>query len=300
MTFNTSIENNIRKMKTECQEDFSTLDWAAISNFRYLSEDFIEEFSEKVVWKNICTSQKLSEDFINKFIDKVDLKIIISLHSNRLSEGFIKKLREENYEIFSTKKNIKKTSQVIYNASIENIIRKMKTECQEDFSTIDWAAISNFRYLSEDFIEEFSEYVVWKNICTSQKLSEDFINKFIDKVDLKIISIMQASHLSLDFIIRHKEKMNMNLIKKNKKIFCFENDLSSIIKENKSIPYFNEFLLGTKNYYDDLSYDYIVGMGAKVVKTYSPEKMWKSNEHEYYNERYNDYAYLEAKILRKI
>ena len=52
-----------------------------------LSEEFIREFQNEVVWDNISYFQTLSEDFIREFQDKVNWNFI-SIHQT-LSEGFI-------------------------------------------------------------------------------------------------------------------------------------------------------------------------------------------------------------------
>ena len=41
-----------------------------------LSESFIREFKDKVIWKYICDYQELSETFIDEFKDYVDRKQI--------------------------------------------------------------------------------------------------------------------------------------------------------------------------------------------------------------------------------
>ena len=49
----------------------SYADWGSISGFP-LTEDFIREFQDYVVWDYVSGNSKLSEDFIREFQDKVD------------------------------------------------------------------------------------------------------------------------------------------------------------------------------------------------------------------------------------
>lgn len=104
-----------------------------------------------------------------------------------------------------------------YNKSFEKMIRQMKYDNPWDFENLDWNAISVFKYLSEDFIEEFLDKLNMSSICTQQRLSEDFLRKFSDRIDYKAISNAQVYGLSYDFIFENKKKLLMPVIKQNKK-----------------------------------------------------------------------------------
>ena len=74
------------------QEFQDKVDWGYISMFQKLSEDFIREFQDKVYWYNISTYQKLSESFIRDFQDKVRW-YFISKHQ-KLSNEFIDEFKD--------------------------------------------------------------------------------------------------------------------------------------------------------------------------------------------------------------
>ncbi len=57
---NKMFENMIRQMKIDNPLDFETLDWTALSTFKYLSEEFMEEFLYKLNIKSLCTHQILT------------------------------------------------------------------------------------------------------------------------------------------------------------------------------------------------------------------------------------------------
>ena len=61
---------------------------------------------------------------------------------------------------------------------IINILKKFPQLKKNKY--INWKKISEYKYLSEDFIREFKDYVDWYNISLYQKLSEDFIREFKD------------------------------------------------------------------------------------------------------------------------
>lgn len=66
--------------------------WTLISAKQKLSEDFIREFRNKVYWRLVSTYQKLSEDFIHEFQDKVDW-LYISKYQ-KLSDEFIEEFKD--------------------------------------------------------------------------------------------------------------------------------------------------------------------------------------------------------------
>ena len=103
------------------------------------------------------------------------------------------------------------------NNSFERMIILMETDCPQDFYNLDWAAISCFRYLSEPFMERYYFRLKWSSLCTHQKLSEAFIRKFAKFVNYKVISNSQINNLSIDYIYENRLKLDMNVIKNNKR-----------------------------------------------------------------------------------
>jgi len=89
------IEYFIKNWESIDKKDiyFSEEQWKEISIYKYLSEEFIKEFKDKVYWRYISYYQKLSEEFIREFIDKVDWSRISS--SQKLSEEFIREFQNE-------------------------------------------------------------------------------------------------------------------------------------------------------------------------------------------------------------
>ena len=52
--------------------------WGNISKYRFLSEDLIREFEDKLNWMSIsCYQKNLSEEFIFEFKDRLEIKILI-------------------------------------------------------------------------------------------------------------------------------------------------------------------------------------------------------------------------------
>jgi len=85
------IEYFIKNWKNIEEEDisFSEDEWGKISIHRFLSEDFIERYKDKVDWDYISAYQKLSEEFIEKYENKVNWYRISRYQF--LSEEFIER-----------------------------------------------------------------------------------------------------------------------------------------------------------------------------------------------------------------
>ena len=56
-----------------------------MSWFQRMSEEFIEEFANRVNWYYVSTNQELSEEFIKKHADKLHIPLIFSCHLSKLS-----------------------------------------------------------------------------------------------------------------------------------------------------------------------------------------------------------------------
>ena len=67
--------------------------WEKISQHATLSEDFIREYQDKVLWWLITYNQELSEDFIREFQDYVDWYGICQYQN--ISEGFIREFQDK-------------------------------------------------------------------------------------------------------------------------------------------------------------------------------------------------------------
>jgi len=65
----------------------------------------------------------------------------------------------------------------------EEFIRQLQYTNFPEFLRLDWNCISRYNYLSETFLEEFSEYVNWIIVFDNQRLSETFKIKYISKAN---------------------------------------------------------------------------------------------------------------------
>jgi len=76
--------------------NFSEGQWRKISDYKYLSEEFIKEFKNEVNWNDISCCQKLSARFIDEFIDYMYYK---ELFRNIYKERFYQYTNSNIYTI---------------------------------------------------------------------------------------------------------------------------------------------------------------------------------------------------------
>ena len=143
--------------------------WARLSLCESLTEDFIQEFKDKVDWICISRYPHLSEDFIRKFADRVDWYYISAYQ--HLSENFIREFADRVAWDWIVK----------YQPLSEDFIREFKDK-------VNWNYISANQHLSEDFIREFADKVNWAWISAYQHLSKEFIEEFKDKIYMNFIA----------------------------------------------------------------------------------------------------------------
>ena len=185
--------NRLEFLNKELGTNYTSLDkinWAKISKYKKLSENFIREFQDNINWNYISAYQKLSENFIREFQDKINWRRIS--RCQKLSEDFIREFKDKvNWYCISKEQKLS-----------EDFIKKNQDK-------VEWGYISSYQKLSENFIREFQDKVSWRNIPIYQKLSEKFIREFQNEVDWYRITEYQK--LSENFI----KEFDLNIDKDN-------------------------------------------------------------------------------------
>lgn len=196
-------------------EYFGEMDWVTISSFKCLSIGFIERYSYLLDWKTLCSYQRFNIEFIKKYSKFMDKKSLMFSHS--------KILNETTFEWSSPL--IKQKRTYFENDVFECIIKIIQFDNPEEYLTLDWARISGYRYLSENFIDTHINMMNIKSICTVQRLTMNIVKKYASILDYACMSITQVNNIELEFIIENKDKFNMTKVKKN--INTFKNYVSS-------------------------------------------------------------------------
>ena len=113
-----------------------------------------------------------------------------------------------------------------------NYFEKKYNKNINKFFDNEWCEISQFQYLTEEFMDKYENKLDWFYISACQKLSEEFIEKYKNKLDWDYISSHQK--LSGEFIHKYKNKINWYCISKQNKINYLQYKVkNSIISSEK-------------------------------------------------------------------
>lgn len=222
----TTFEKMIMIIKNNDYNDYINLDWTTLSSFQ-LSEDFIEMNNGLLSWNVLSVQQTFTKSFIEKYFNKINFKALLNSKVNKDTCMAYPELmyaislkKNEDPVLKKKKKNNETTIKI--NHSFEYIIMFMELYFKDDFNSLDWNNISRMRYLSDDFMEKYSDNLNWNSICTNQIMTEKFIKKFIEKINFNIISSTVSNLISINFLFEYRNELNLTKIKnyyqKTKKI----------------------------------------------------------------------------------
>lgn len=144
------------------------LDWYGISMSKKLSEGFIREFKDNVVWSYISAYQKLSEDFIREFKNKVDW-FNISKHQ-KLSEDFTIEFKTYINEGCVEGNWSYKKDKTFFKEQVEST---GLYECYDDYF-IAYKGIRNDRYSNFNFQYRYMPGETYESFCDCSKEKNSF------------------------------------------------------------------------------------------------------------------------------
>ena len=169
------LENVKNKLSWEkyYAPEFDWGDWQFYLKY-YLTDEFIEEFKDKLNWLHLLTYQRVNEALLEKYIQYIDWTAATA--HQQLSEKFMDKYTDEITKhlcwcIISTHQKLS-----------EEFIKKHK-------NSLDWFLICKHQHLSEDFISKHTGKVNWNNVSRYQTLSEGFIKKYMKQLNISKILI---------------------------------------------------------------------------------------------------------------
>jgi hypothetical protein len=248
----------------------NNVNWDCIVKRQVLSEDFIREFKDEVNWIDISGRQILSESFIREFKEKLDWNQISYFQD--LSEDFI---REFIYNLSLNNICIRRYNQEYGNETLFSItfIRDYKNQ----FGKLIWDRILLAHCFKSDLIIEFKDYLNWNLLSKHFMFHEDFIEKYEDYFNWKKVSQYQI-RISEDFIRKHREKIDFNLLEKNK--------MRNLIKYY-SIGFIKEFApLFNQHYKYNMYSNRIQSWWKKII--YKPNNSGYKRSFDEFNQ-YNQY-----------
>ena len=141
-------------------------DWKKISSHAGLTENFMRDFHKELNWACISMYQMLSEDFIEEmreytsvYFYKIVEYQVLSINTIRTFQSELGENDNELWEHLSE-----------YQEFSEEILREFKNK-------VYWPAVTNLN-LSENFIREFRDYIDWEQMSLKRDLSHEFILEF--------------------------------------------------------------------------------------------------------------------------
>jgi hypothetical protein len=180
---NTAFETIINFIKETDYNEYINMDWNAISCYRYLSDDFMEEHYDLFDINVLCTYQRMSETFVYKHPELIRNKAFRTNQWINMSPIF-KDLYQNKYYLANPivykhpKFKNEKNSQLF-----EYYLNKLKERDVNNtiYPYLDFKAISGFRFLSFSFIEKHFDKLDTNVLILRQKIKN--FNHFTDNYE---------------------------------------------------------------------------------------------------------------------
>lgn len=215
------------------------VDFAVITTKQKFSENLIRKFFHKIPMYNLLTFQKVPIDILTALIDSKIPELISSTFwyaiwkNQNINVSFINRFkRYVDWNAISSNKDAlsielintfynelvwyEVTLHGIHESIIETFIHKM-----DIFS---WKNVAYFSQLSENFILKYEDKLEISTLFRSQQMSEPLmeylLQKITDQYELEEIwsHISLNQCLSLDFIQKYSNKLNLGFMIRNPRI----------------------------------------------------------------------------------
>ena len=172
------------------EEQLACADWEEISQQGDLSDEFIEQYADKLNWTALCYNQIISENILRKFKDKVNWETVCG--GQILSLEFIREMADyvDWYEISSQWQNMDEdflrefSDKIDWRIAVHCYLpEKFVLETRDRHK---WEGPSRDCDLSKEVIDRFAFQLDWNSVCFKQRLSEETMEKWKDLVDWKV------------------------------------------------------------------------------------------------------------------
>lgn len=201
-----------RNLTDDFIEEFQEkLNWDLLSQLHTLSRSFIKKYMNILNWKCVSMNKSLTDELIYIYKDKLDWRTI-SRYQN-LSENLIDKYNHLlNWENISMFQNLSTQSIIKYKNNL-NILKLLEYnkyfyKNKESHSIINWSSLNNTK-LSKNFINKYSNYLNIDNLIKNKSIK---ISKLINS---KITNSITYSQWQTIFQFRGKYCLRYSKIIKN-------------------------------------------------------------------------------------
>lgn len=164
----------------------SVTDWNAVGK-KPLTEEFIEEFKDRLNWRDISTYQKLSIEFLRKHVNDINWDDLVS---NRFYRD-----DPEVHRVFHSNINYMSmfNSMYVYTMPDDTIIEIMENRYFEDLAGGEenityaeayiWAMISKYCFLTSNILKKFANKIYWPIALKRGLMSLEDLNEYKTKYD---------------------------------------------------------------------------------------------------------------------
>lgn len=114
----------------------------------------------------------------------------------------------------------------VYEDSILEEVNTVTKSSYSSFKDIDWSEVSLSPDISEEFIEEYKDYLDWELVSSHITLNEDTIGKYGKYLDWNVISKYQV--LSPEFMEKYENKLDWEMISKHQPFVDLEKLVGSL------------------------------------------------------------------------
>lgn len=180
LAIQTSVFGTVEEIVTHVRnhpEDHKIFSWNWLLMNRTVPEEFIREFLHYFDWKVISKIPNLSDKFLYDFHDKIIWDLYLLYNDQRsFSPDLIIFLQMKGYMnqelidllLYGSEKYIAKEARILISKNSGHLF------------PWDWLIMN--RVISEDFIREFIEYFDWFSISRINYLSDQFLFDYHDKI----------------------------------------------------------------------------------------------------------------------
>jgi len=232
---------NLIPKTRETFENFKlVVDWVGIllenkSNKNYIPDYVIEWIDDREILKYMCIYQSFSELIIRKMFEKINWKLLL-LYQYKIPLDLIYYI-VETYDLLDEDWNL-----IWLNENLDlNFITKY-------INKVRWHVISsNKEIISIDLIKKYGDRLIIHEL-TKHGINERIVTHYLSKMDMICwTNVSQFTKLSMEFIRRHIDKLNLQFILNYQAIDeCFLEELVENVGDFDKPMFFQSVALNQK------------------------------------------------------
>lgn len=245
------------EFEARLRDDANSIDWTVICRYYNLSEEFIDEFYDKLDWV------ELNWNLISG-VQQIFNKIKIEDIPYPFVDDYIEILEEPNID--NKRSNILRflrTYDAIIHSNLELHKRTVSDEFMEEYhGFIDWELLTEFIHLSDDSIRKFRHDLDWDVLTYKTNLSWDIIREFRDELNWEFITEHYEFDLAtikefqnfIDWdVLSIKKNLSIDIIREFQDLLNWEEVSENTMFDTNTAHEFRDMIDWGSARYDNLS-----------------------------------------------